>query len=126
MKKTNFIVTALFAAVTVIMLTSCSTFSIEDASSTPNSVVELEGAGYFDGPTFGYMNTNGELIELTDCGQYSFWVKYCKSEDATHSFKWTTSRRGSISNASFTVEGEKYDMECKDTWSSTTICLPKK
>ena len=84
----------------------------EDAIATPGSVIELTDAAAFTWSTFGYVNSDHQIIPLTECGQPSiFEQKYCEDVDGLYHFQWST-RKGRIKSASVTVDGEKEALTC--------------
>ena len=108
-------------------LTACGP-TREEALQTPLSVFELTNATFTEDSTFGYVNQSSEIIPLTDCGRPSFWEqRYCQTSDGVYVFKYSTSKYGSLTSATLTVDGITKDMTCSSDpdggFSATEICI---
>lgn len=120
------VVLAASAAVLAVTLAGCSTYTHAEAESHPFSVLQTRNGGLFQSDEFSYVDREGHVKPLPDCGRESmFEQRYCRTESGNVSFSYST-RKGRISKASITVDGEKIDLTCARDAESTSlrICLP--
>lgn len=123
------IIAVAVAALAAVSLAGCSYNTMDDAKATPHSVIELTNASLFESSTFGYVDSEGEVQPLLDCGRDDlFSQRYCKSEGGLVSFSYST-YKSRIRNATVTVDGVKEELHCTldgdDTWGGHYICIPK-
>lgn len=116
------------AATMMFSLAACSTYTHADAEAHPFSVLETKNSNLFEGSEFSYVDREGNLKSLSECGRESlFEQRYCHTESGNVSFSYST-RKGRIRSATVTVDGEKKDMTCTrdgdNTMSGLYICIP--
>ena len=110
-------------------LSGCSYNTMADATATPYSVVETHNATLTEASTFGYIDSEGQIRPLDDCGQPDlFSQKYCQSEGGLVKFVYSIYKHGRVGSATVTVDEVKRDLNCTidgdDTWSGVYICIP--
>jgi len=129
MKKNRPAIVALVAAIAVLTLSGCANYTKDQALETPNAVIELTQGDLFTSPTYGYVNQVGNVVPLTECTDATlFDQRYCEDADGIYRFTWSK-YKGSITRASYTVDGVKHDLDCNrdadNSWDGYKVCLPK-
>lgn len=113
--------------VTAVSMAGCTTYTREQATQVPNSVVEITYEIFGDGD-FAYVDGSGDLIPLPVCGLESIFSQYyCETEDGVYVFAYSRSKTGLV-YASLTVDGVEYPLTCAldadRLADSIHICLP--
>lgn len=116
-------------AAMMMLLAGCTSYTYADAEATPFSVVETREAQMFSGSEFSYIDREGNLKPLSECGNQSFFEqRSCQSESGAVSFAYSVDEDGALYSAKVTVDGETHKMKCNfDTekfLSTLSICLP--
>lgn len=122
------VLTATTVALAVTLAGCSTTYTHADAESRPFSILETENSTLFQDSTFSYVDREGQVQPLTDCGRESmFEQRYCRTDSGNVSFSYSN-YKGRIRSATVTVEGEKKEMTCTrdgdNTMSGLYICIP--
>lgn len=120
------VVLAASAVVLAVALAGCSTYTHAEAESHSFSVLQTRNGNLFQSDEFSYIDREGQMKAFEPCSRGTVFTQAsCHNESGTVTFNYT-SRKGRISKASITVDGEKIDLTCARDAESTSlrICLP--